>query len=363
MMKAFPIAGWLIERGLLNMPEYDESQSARPTMGAKDDDMEGYVMGHLIHSLRRALEGEEGDFYHSFQRGRPLVPDAVINSQLPYEHAKQTLAPSSDGELETRPAVTDGRQGFHQFSSLPYEIRRKVWEQFSRDLATPSIMARFRVAVSRGARRFSKPFIAIDQWQRMQYVETQTLMAVSQETRDLVRRRFPECIQFRTQRADGTIRTGFMRFDPSRDIVYVLFSRHNGDLEAKVPITFTSKVQNLAVHFEPSDTSRISDTADVIRWAKKFPNLRTIFPVGCHRSRYLRWCFKVKVNHYSKVFARHNPFIYICPDFTSRADLDISKMPAGITGPMSTLIAEAKTLGVNVLPMVKIHSQAYPWIM
>lgn len=118
-------------------------------MVAKDGDMEGYVMGHpLVHSLRRALEGEGGDFYHLFQRGRPLVPDAAIKSQLPHGYAKYACPPSSDGELDSRFLESDGRQGFHRFSNLPYEIHQNVWQQFCPDLATPSIMARFRLAVS-----------------------------------------------------------------------------------------------------------------------------------------------------------------------------------------------------------------------
>lgn len=386
VFQVLPIVGWLIERRLLNVPEYSDYDEAAAKIGVTEDT---YVFNHpLYRNVRSVFESASighgpGNKYSVFKRGRPLLLDMTQgdNGQLPAKYANLIAPLGSEDSPGENHLIS-----FPFFNDLPYEIRRYIWELFCPDLVTPTRVLNFEQW-----HWFTQPsvsYIGPSIREREATRALRALLSIHSETRRIVQSVFPDTLYFTA--ADGRwgyrAVVGQLPFQKERDIVCVerinpynigaLDKPHDPQAYAQVLNDFCSKVRHLAHREEMVDRgSRPSSDLgrSAVNVARLFPNLQTFYALKRYRSRHVHWATKAHVHRLAR---QTGPWIYAWPKSTSGPDYDALRVHnevkeltdamdehIRITPAWADLRAETSPRGWEVLPMAEIPEGDYPWIV
>ena len=224
---------------------------------------------------------------------------------------------SSSGAVE--------QKQFLQFTRLPIELRRRVWEFFSPDLLARSRVLGFKPAPGKAN---------YDVWEgpllEEQTAPIRAVFATHMESRLVALKLFPHVLPFRKGR-------NILHFNKDKDVIFLDLDEHllNG-MSAGFP-GFAENIKHLALdHPLVIDDGVRRD--DFIRFCLSFPSLKTLYScieyIAFQSSRQLRWATTDCVKQYHIIhheddhgFEHELQFLYCWPDLDDHLVFVKSNIP------------------------------------
>ncbi|OAQ60312.1 zinc finger domain-containing protein [Pochonia chlamydosporia 170] len=245
---------------------------------------------------------------------------------------------------------------FPQFTQLPPELRRRIWEVFCPDLVAKARVLNFRVAPSSALTHRLDDYSPQEYWSLAdQTEELRAMLATHQESRSIAVKVFPDELHMEAEIGDSVI-----RFNKKRDVVYL----HAFDVSANFyQPGFEREVLHAAVAL--ADGEIVPQHLLIAMVKRALPNLQRLYLSATYEEfqrRKIRWCgtdyvHRYVVQTYQKEIGLGEDVdvLYCWPDVDRHPDFAKYSIPNLREIDAADIAEGAKNTGVHVLPMVEFE--------